>query len=92
MTPEDSLDREYEVKRGDLAKQVLNNEVYRDAFLIMKADLLSKFEQSKLSQDAERREIWASLTMLNNLEIQLKDVMQTGQLAKKSLMQKVFKQ
>lgn len=89
MSDEQKAKWEEEFKRGELARQVLDNPVYRDAFLRMKADLLSGFETSGSNQDEERREIWRMIKTLNKLEAQLNQTMQTGELARRSLLQKV---
>ena len=92
MTPEDASKREQEVFRGQQAKQVVDNPIYKEAFILIKAQLLSGFEATGADQDEERREIWRTIKNLNKLEDQIKFVMETGEMAKKSLMKKVFNQ
>lgn len=90
MDEDQKANLEEESRRGDQARQVMNNPVFREALLMMKADLLSGFEQSGAKQDDERKELWRMIRTLNKFEAQLTDIMQTGELAKKSLMQKIF--
>lgn len=90
MNDEQKGKLEKEVKRAEQARQVLQNPVYRDAFLRIKADLLSGFERSTDRQDKVRREIWRTLKTLDKLQSQLEHTMQTGELARRTLLQKVF--
>ena len=74
-----------EVSRGRLAEQVISNPIFREAFVIIRADLMLKFEQSTFKQADERDEIWRRLNNLNKLEQLIKEVMLTGEMGKKTL-------
>lgn len=81
------LDEDFE--RGALAHQVLNNPVYQQAFVAIRAQLFSQFEQTKFRDHDERAECWRKLQAINFIEGQLTHVMQTGQLAERTLADRV---
>lgn len=80
MTPEQ------ESQRGALASQVLDNPVYREAFILMRADLMEKNSKTKFHQSAERDEIWRKMQTIENMEAYFKKVMVTGKLGRASIM------
>jgi hypothetical protein len=78
-----------DASRGVEARAILDNPIYQEAMIAMRGELLALFEQTKFKDHAERDEIWRKLQMAGWFESYLKKVMQTGQLAEKSLMEKV---
>ena len=74
MSPED------EVRRGNLASQVLSNPVYTEAMLVMRAELVDKFQKTRFKERDERDELWRKLQTLEGIESYINRVMTTGKL------------
>ena len=75
-----------DILRGQSADSVLNNIEYKKAFVMIKATLINGFEQTKFKEHKERDEVWRKLQALNWLETELTNVMQTGKISQKSLL------
>ena len=82
MTPEQ------EQQRGVLAAQVMDNPVYREAFILMRAELMEKNSKTKFNQSAERDEIWRKMQTIEKMEAYFKKVMVTGKLGRSSIMER----
>jgi hypothetical protein len=67
---------------GDRAKEVIENEVFVDAFTQIQNEVIEQWTNSP-ARDAEGRErLWTYLQMLKRLQAQLQQTMESGQLAK----------
>ena len=79
-----------ERSRGQLAQQVVDSQVYQDAFLGIKAQILFDLERTKFSETDVRDECWRKLQTLGRLKAQFDSVMTTGKVAsqKISMLQK----
>ena len=75
MTPEE------EIYRGNEARSVINNPIYKEALILLKAQMMETFQRTKYDQKEEREEIWREMKVLDALERQLESVMRTGRLA-----------
>lgn len=89
MKDEITLNLEEDMARAEKARQVVDNVEYKRAIMTMKADLISKFEKTKFKDTDERDEIWRKLQAINWLDKTLEHVMRTGQLAEKTLLQRI---
>ncbi len=72
-------------QRGGLAKQVMDNPIYQEALIVIKADLMRRFEGTKFKDSGERDEIWRTMNNLNKLCETIEDVMITGEMAEETL-------
>lgn len=77
-----------EVKRGQQAELVLRNEIYQEAFVIIKAELFNQFQDTKYPQSSKRDEIWRQMQVVSSVENHLSNVMHTGKMAQETLLQK----
>lgn len=67
---------------GDRAKEVIENEVFVDAFAQIQNEVIEQWTNSP-ARDAEGRErLWTYLQMLKRLQAQLQQTMESGQLAR----------
>jgi len=80
-----------EINRGVRAKQVLDNEIYKEAFTALKASLYEGFCKTKFKDSDERDEIWRKQQAAEFIESFLQEVMETGRIAELSLAQKAKK-
>ena len=70
---------------GDRAKEVIENEVFIDAFTQIQNEVIEQWTHSP-ARDAEGRErLWTYLQMLKRLQAQLQQTMESGQLARLDL-------
>ncbi len=82
MTPEQ------EIHRANRAREVLENEVYIDAFAQIAQELRTAWETSP-ARDTEGREVlWLTLGQLNRLQASLAHTMASGKLKLQDLQHK----
>lgn len=74
-----------ELNRARLAEQVLNNPLYREAFDLIRANLIDKFEKTKFDQKEERDEIWRKMQIVNSMQEHFQYVMENGKMAEETL-------
>lgn len=89
MKTDNDMRLDEDVERGVHAHQVLNNPIYREAMVAIRAQLFSQFEQTKFRDHDERDEAWRKLQAINAIEGHLARVMQTGKLAERTLMDRI---
>jgi hypothetical protein len=87
LTNDERLGQQSE--RGIQAQQLLNNPLFAEALTMMRGELMTLFEQTKFKEKDERDEIWRKLQIVGWFESYITKVMQTGQLADKTLKDKV---
>lgn len=63
------------------ARIVLNNEAYKQAFTIRKAQIFEIFCNTKQDQDDIREEAWRTMKNLNALEDFFRTALETGNMA-----------
>jgi len=83
----DLKDRQ-ELVRGQQASDVLNNPIYQEAFVMIRARLLEEFAKTKFRQTEERDEIWRKMRTVEWVEKHFKQVMQSGSVAEATLAQR----
>lgn len=72
-----------ELERGQLAKEVLENAVFRDALDSIEQEIYRQWQAEK--QASEREWLWALMQAHKRLQAVLTDTMQTGSLRSKSI-------
>ena len=70
-----------EVKRGEQASQILDNPVYKDAIERVRENIVSSMTNSPIGDEKTHNRLVIALQLLNQINKQLTDVMQTGKLA-----------
>ena len=83
MNQEDKAHQE--MRRGELARQILESELYREAMTAIKGELMYKFEKTKFKDQDTRDEIWRQLQTVNWFDSYFKQVLETGKLGKQTL-------
>jgi hypothetical protein len=89
MTEDEELRLERTVNRGMQADAVVNNPVFMESMLHIRAELMRAFEQTKFSQNVERDEIWRKLQTMAWFEAHIVRVMKNGEVAQKTLAQRL---
>jgi hypothetical protein len=70
-----------EIRRGRHAQQLLEDDLFREAFRVIREEMLRAWEESP-ARDVEGREtLYLSLKMLERVRGYLQEVAATGQLA-----------
>ena len=70
-----------EVKRGEQAAVILENPVYQEAISKVKENIVNTMATSPLGDEKTHNRLVIALQLLNQIEKQLTDVMNTGKLA-----------
>lgn len=74
--------------RGVLAQQLIENPLYQEAYLAIRARLLDEFTKTKFKDGAERDEIWRKMQTIEEINQWFEAVIKNGEFAKQSLLQK----
>lgn len=70
-----------ELRRGELARQLLNNELYSESFDTVRKALVDKWIASSVNDREGHHELKLMLKLLDNLEHHIKTALDTGKLA-----------
>ena len=70
-----------EVKRGEQASHILENPIYVEAINKVRESLIASMANSPLGDEKTHNKLVIALQLLNQINKQLTDVMQTGKLA-----------
>lgn len=87
MTPQEEL------RRGELARQVIENEIYTEAWKSVREGIISAWESAPIRDKEGQNELKLMLKLLNDVRRNVETAMNTGKMAKiqierESLMQK----
>jgi len=70
-----------EIKRGEQAAVVLDNPLYQEAITKVRESIVASMTTSPLGDEKTHNRLVIALQLLNQINKQLTDVMQTGKLA-----------
>ena len=70
-----------EVKRGEQASKILENPIYVEAIAKVRENIVTSMTASPLGDEKTHNRLVIALQLLNQINKQLTDVMQTGKLA-----------
>jgi len=70
-----------EIKLGEQAAQILENPVYKDAIERVRENIVNSMTNSAIGDEKTHNRLVIALQLLNQINKQLTDVMQTGKLA-----------
>lgn len=76
---------EQRIYNGDRAKEVLENEAFLWAFEAIEQELTEAWKSSPARDEAGREKLFLMQQMLQKVELALKNMLETGTLAKKEL-------
>mgnify|MGYP003419095947 CR=1 FL=1 len=79
---------ELAVQRAEEAKQLLANPLFAEAFAAIREEVINQWTNSKSNEDVGREKLWITLKLLDRLQSQITQVVQTGKVAQASLLQK----
>jgi len=75
-----------EVNRGEQAESILENPIYQEAFLIIRARLMEEFQKTKFTQSDERDEVWRKMQSVDWMEKHFQQVITSGRISEQSIL------
>ena len=76
MTPDQ------EINRGQIAQHVLDNDVYKEAYSLVRAGIIQAWESAPIRDKDGQGELKLMLKLLTDVHKNMESVMTTGKLAK----------
>tara|TARA_R110000782_G_scaffold54592_2_gene115363 strand:- start:800 stop:1084 length:285 start_codon:yes stop_codon:yes gene_type:complete len=74
-------------ERGRAAQELLDNPLFKEAFIKIKGDLFNSFNKTELAGDEARKDIWTKSQVLDAFERTFTDIVKHGQNATLSIAQ-----
>lgn len=71
-----------EIKRGEQAQKILDNEVFKESFIAVKDHIIEAMQVSPMGDEVTHNRLVIALQVLAQIEKSLTNVMQTGKMAK----------
>ena len=68
--------------REEKAKNLLNNELFNEAFDVLKKDLMDRWEASGSTELEDRESIWLAMRLLDKLHGHITSIVETGRMNK----------
>jgi hypothetical protein len=68
--------------REEKAKNLLSNELFNEAFDVLRKDLMSRWEASGSTELEARESIWLAMRLLDRLHGHIKSIVETGHMNK----------
>lgn len=69
-----------EILRGNEAQLIIDNPIYREAMIAIRADLFDKFSKTKQKDKEDREDIYMQLQAFDRIQVYLESVMKTGKI------------
>lgn len=71
-----------EINRGELARQLLENPIYRESIMVTKAKLMDEWASTKWFQVRKREAFWRMYRAIESVQFHIEKVMKTGEMAR----------
>ena len=68
--------------REEKAKNLLSNELFNEAFDVLRKDLMNRWESSGSTELEARESIWLAMRLLDRLHGHIKSIVETGHMNK----------
>ena len=68
--------------REEKAKNLLSNELFNEAFEVLRKDLMNRWEASGSTELEARESIWLAMRLLDRLHGHIKSIVETGHMNK----------
>ena len=69
-------------EREARAKNLLQNELFNEAFEVLRKELLGQWEQSGSQNTDQRESIWLAIRLLEKIKGHITSIVETGHMAK----------
>lgn len=74
-----------EIDRAELARQVMDNPVYQEAYQMFRGQCMEQFQNTKFKDSAERDEIWRKMQTITYVHDYFEELMDTGKFGQQTL-------
>jgi phosphomevalonate kinase len=68
-------------QREEQATRILTDPLYKEAFDVLKEDLMNRWEHSGSTELEARESIWLAMRLLERIQGHLKSIIETGHMA-----------
>ena len=68
-------------QRGLAAQELLNNPLFKEAFIKIKGDLFNEFNRTDLHSDKQRHNVWLQSQILDKFEANFTSIVKNGNTA-----------
>jgi hypothetical protein len=82
---EDEGQRAEEIDRGNKAKVILSDPLFREAFDQLRELYMNAWEQTTIKDSDTRERLWMMIANLGDVKAHLKTVLETGQMSEQQL-------
>ena len=72
-----------ELRRADEAKRLLDNPLFKEAFITIREELIKHLLNTRVAEEMERDRLYITIKALDLVEQHIKSVFETGKLAEK---------
>lgn len=79
------MDLEDEATRGAAAQNLLENELFREAFSVVKAEILEQWQTAPARDTEGRERLYVMVRLLEKLRGHIESVAETGKMARKQI-------
>ena len=69
-------------ERARHANNLLQNDLFKEAFDVLREDLMSRWSHSGSTESEARESIWLAMRLLDRLESHFKSIVETGKMSK----------
>jgi hypothetical protein len=70
-----------ELRRADEAKRLLDNPLFKEAFITIKEELIKHLLNTRVAEEVERDRLYITIKALDLVEQHIQSVFETGKLA-----------
>ena len=82
------MELEHRINRGSRAKEIIENEIYQEAFEALEQEILLQWGESPARDQEGREKLYLMLGITRRVKAILQSVMETGKLAEVELVHK----
>ena len=72
-----------ELRRADEAKRLLDNPLFKEAFITIREELIKHLLNTRVAEEMERDRLYITIKALDLVEQHIRSVFETGKLAEK---------
>ena len=72
-----------ELRRADEAKRLLDNPLFKEAFTIIREELIKHLLNTRVAEEMERDRLYITIKALDLVQQHIQSVLETGKLAEK---------
>ena len=72
-----------ELRRADEAKRLLDNPLFKEAFITIRDELIKHLLNTRVAEEMERDRLYITIKALDLVEQHIQSVLETGKLAEK---------